>query len=346
MGVNKHKYSELFDAVPVGFLTLNSQGFIGEVNLFLARILRADRSAMTGRSFLPFVAEEKRDGFLSWLTLAEPGTSPVPVDLDLVAVDGTRLTTQVEMKQLLSGEYRLIIQDMTYRRQAEERMQNLTQKLRDLSAHIEAGMEKEKKRIAREIHDGLGSSLSALKMELSILRRQLVPLDPDPEIEKHINAMSVLVESTVELIRKLATELRPEVLDELGLVATLRWYAKQFEARTGILTTYTVYPKDFKIDAAISTAVFRVFQEIMNNVARHSKATRVTIFLRKQHHQFLMRVRDNGSGIREEELNHKRSFGIIGMQERIKLQKGQMKISGVRKKGTTVVIEIPLNQNL
>ena len=174
-------------------------------------------------------------------------------------------------------------------------------------------MEQEKKRIAREIHDGLGSALSALKMELSLLRRRLEPGNSDPEIEKQIRSMSALVEGTVDLVRKLATELRPEVLDELGLIATLRWYTRDFGERAGFTSGFTVYPKDFKLDPALSTAIFRIFQEIMNNVAKHSAAGRVTVFLRKQQHQFLMRVRDDGIGIHEEELNHKRSFGIIGM---------------------------------
>ncbi len=154
--------------------------------------------------------------------------------------------------------------------------------------------------------------------------------------------MSELLDATVDMVRKLATQLRPGVLDELGLISTLRWYSADFEKRTGITARVTVYPKDFNLDLGISTAIFRIFQEIMNNVAKHSKASNVIIFLRKQQHQFMMRVRDNGIGISEDETGNRRSFGIIGIQERVKLLKGKIKINGIKNNGTIIEIEIPL----
>jgi len=339
------KYTSLYDSDLVGHLTLNKQGIILEANRFFARLLGVDQALLLHRSVMDFVAYESGPALSSWLDTAVPGQDSTSFELILKSGNGSLFYTLAEGRiPVISDEYRLTVIDMTYRRQAGERMDSLTRKLRDLSAHIEAGMEQEKKRIAREIHDGLGSSLSALKMELSILHRRLDPENVNQEIENHIRSMSALVEGSVELIRKLATELRPEVLDELGLITTLGWYTSDFKTRTGIITGFSVYPKDFKLDPVISTAVFRIFQEIMNNITKHAGATKVTIFLHKRHHLFLMRVRDNGVGIKDEELEHKRSFGIIGMQERVKLLKGQIKITGVRNKGTTVVLEIPTLQ--
>jgi len=337
------KYTAFYDSAPVGYLTLNSEGVILDANLFCAGMLGIARSLLLQHNIREYVTEETWPALSSWLENATAIQGHSSFELTLKATNGTLFYTQVDaMIPERNNELQFTILDMTYRRQADERLHDLTQKLRDLSAHIEAGMEKEKKRIAREIHDGLGSTLSALKIELSILRRRLNPDSIDEKIENHIRSMSSLVDGSVELIRKLATELRPEVLDELGLLATLRWYARDFEGRTGISTGFNVYPKDFHLDPILSTAVFRIFQEIMNNVAKHAGATKVTIFLHKQHQQFLLRVRDNGVGIRDEELNHKRSFGIIGMQERVKLQKGQIKITGIPGNGTTVLIEIPI----
>lgn len=337
------RYRALFDLAAVGYLSLNYEGTILESNHFFANLLGVEQQQLINRDLKLFLTEDSLKTLLSWLKDANTGHERSSSELTLKRKDGSLLHTQAEgLNHAETNEFLLTVIDLTYRRQADERMHSLTQKLRDLSAHIEAGMEKEKKRISREIHDGLGSSLSALKMELSLLSRRLNPGKQDPEITKHIRSMSVLVESTVELVRKLATELRPEVLDELGLIAALKWYTRDFEERTGIQTGFTVYPKDFRLEPQLSTAVFRIFQEIMNNISRHSRAGKVTIFLRKQQHLFLMRVRDNGIGIREEEMNNKRSFGIIGMQERVKLQKGQIKIHGIRNKGTTIVLEIPL----
>jgi len=340
------RYEALFDLAPVGYIILNANYIILDVNPFCARLLGPDPKLIIGQVFRRFVSDESWPVFSAGLIANTPLSENKEFELTLKTVDGTLLSAQANVLSLVNpDEYIISILDMTYRRQTDDRMQGLTQKLRDLSAHIEAGMEQEKKRIAREIHDGLGSALSALKMELSLLRRRLEPGNSDPEIEKQIRSMSALVEGTVDLVRKLATELRPEVLDELGLIATLRWYTRDFGERAGFTSGFTVYPKDFKLDPALSTAIFRIFQEIMNNVAKHSAAGRVTVFLRKQQHQFLMRVRDDGIGIHEEELNHKRSFGIIGMQERVKLLKGQMKITGIKGKGTTVLLEIPIQTN-
>ena len=340
------RYESLFDSAPVGYLVLDEKCTVLFANKFCAGLLGTDPNIIMNQDFCRFISDESRLMLSSVIGGSTPLAGNKTFELTLITLNGAATIAQANVVSLVNpDEYLISILDMTYRRQSEDRIQGLTQKLRDLSAHIEAGMEKEKKRIAREIHDGVGSSLSALKMELSLLRRRLGHGNPDPEIEKHIRSMSALVESTVDLIRKLATELRPEVLDELGLIATLRWYTRDFGERTGFTTGFTVYPKDFKLDPVLSTAVFRIFQEIMNNIAKHSGAGKVTVFLRKQQHQFLLRVKDDGIGIREEELNHKRSFGIIGMQERVKLLKGQLRITGIKGKGTTVLLEVPLQPN-
>ena len=337
------RYRTMFDFAAIGYLSVNYDGIILESNLFFANLLGEERQQLLNRDVRIFLNSDSLAIFENWLKDPSADNEKRSSEMTMKRRDGSVLFTEAEcLHHAVAHEFLLTFIDLTYRRQSNERMLSLTQKLRDLSAHIEAGMEKEKKRISREIHDGLGSSLSALKMELSLLSRRLNPENQDPEIAKHIRSMSVLVESTVELVRKLATELRPEVLDELGLLAALKWYTRDFEERTGIQTGFTVYPKDFRLEPKLSTAVFRIFQEIMNNISRHSKAGKVTIFLRKQQHLFLMRVRDDGIGIREEEMNNKRSFGIIGMQERVKLQKGQIKIHGIRNKGTTIVLEIPI----
>ena len=337
------KYRTLFDFAPVGLLTLNNEGVILEINLFCARMLGIDRPLLLNRNLRPFVTSETWPLIESWLAGAMENADKSTFEITLISANGSPCYVLAEGMIIQNhSAFMLTMLDQTYLRQADERMQTLAGKLHDLSAHIEAGMEQEKKRIAREIHDGLGSSLTALKMELSLLNRRLGNEKRDPEIEKHIRSMSALVEGTVDLVRKLATELRPEVLDELGLIAALRWYARDFGERTGITTGFSVYPKDFMLEPELSSVIFRIFQEIMNNAAKHSKATKVTIFLRKQQHLFLMRVRDKGIGINDEEASHKRSFGIIGMQERAKLQHGNIKITGARDKGTTIVLEIPI----
>jgi len=178
------KYTSLYDSDLVGHLTLNKQGIILEANRFFARLLGVDQALLLHRSVMDFVAYESGPALSSWLDTAVPGQDSTSFELILKSGNGSLFYTLAEGRiPVISDEYRLTVIDMTYRRQAGERMDSLTRKLRDLSAHIEAGMEQEKKRIAREIHDGLGSSLSALKMELSILHRRLDPENVNQEIE-------------------------------------------------------------------------------------------------------------------------------------------------------------------
>lgn len=337
------RYKTLFNMAPVGFVTIDRKGVILEVNSFIAKLFGATTDNLIRRNILELISGDSHQTFLTWLHTTTPGAPPAELEIILNGDQCQIFQTQCFCITSANGEeFILSLLDITFRRQADERMHGLTQKLRDLAAHIEAGMEQEKKSIAREIHDGVGSSLTALKMELSIIQRQLKPEACDPEVESHIRSMSELLDATVDMVRKLATQLRPGVLDELGLISTLRWYSADFEKRNGITARVTVYPKDFNLDLGISTAVFRIFQEIMNNVAKHSKATNVIIFLRKQQHQFTMRVRDNGIGISEDEAGNRRSFGIIGIQERVKLLKGKIKINGIKNNGTNIEIEIPL----
>jgi two-component system sensor histidine kinase UhpB len=325
---------------PVGYVTLDRKGNILAINPCAAELLGKKADLLLGHPLAEFICETARAGLSGSLERAFSDHSTVSLEATLCGRNLAEMDVRIDcLVPEKSRRCLVVITDITHRRQTEEKFNGLMQKLRALSAHIETGMEKERKRIAREIHDGLGSSLSGLKMELSVLRRSI---GKDRETEKRIGAMSELIDSMVDLVRKLATELRPEVLDELGLVAAIRWFARDFSDRTGIGTGVNVFPRDFTVKPALSTAIFRIFQEIMTNISRHSRAGRVTIFLRKKNHQFQMRVRDDGIGIREEDLNSKRSFGIIGIQERVKLQKGIVKITGIRGKGTTIYIEIPI----
>jgi len=239
--------------------------------------------------------------------------------------------------------FEFFLAEFTHGLPVDQRFTVLNQKLHELSAHIEAGMEQERKRMAREIHDGLGSSLSAIKMEMSVLKKILSPGRKFPkDAETVYRSMEHMIDGSVALVRKLVTELRPEVLDELGFASTIQWYTGDFRLITGIETEVTIFPGDFMLEPALSMSIYRIFQEIMNNISKHAQASRVTVFIRKHNDRLELRVRDNGIGIREDETKNRRSFGIIGMQERTKLLNGQISISGTPGKGTVIHLEVPL----
>jgi signal transduction histidine kinase len=218
-----------------------------------------------------------------------------------------------------------------------ERLRESEDKLRRLAAHLISIREEERAHIAREIHDELGQVLTGIKMEVGWLQKRL----KEPLLLEKTESMSKLIDSTVQTVRKIATGLRPEMLDDMGLVAAVGWQAKEFQKRTGIRTRAKL-PPERKFDLEISTAVFRIFQEILTNVARHSRATRVDIALVATEERLELDVTDNGIGIPEGELRGRKSLGLLGMQERALLFGGEVNVSGISGQGTRVAVRIPI----
>jgi signal transduction histidine kinase len=211
------------------------------------------------------------------------------------------------------------------------------QKLRALAAHLISVREEERGHIAREIHDELGQVLTGLKMEVAWLARRL-NADQQPLVEK-TETMGRLIDQTVQTVRKISTGLRPEVLDEMGLVAAIGWQAKEFQKRTGIRCRLNLPQEIGGLEGEVSTTMFRVFQEILTNVARHSRATRVDVDLKSEVAGLVLEVADNGIGTGEH--NGRRSLGLLGMQERALRLGGEVSIGSTPGHGTRVVVTIP-----
>ena len=218
-----------------------------------------------------------------------------------------------------------------------ERLRESEDKLRRLAAHLISVREEERAHIAREIHDELGQVLTGLKMEVTWLARRLKEA---PLIEK-TDSMCKLIDSSVQTVRKIATGLRPEMLDDMGLVAAVGWQAKEFQKRTGIRARVKLPPESTKLDIDVATTMFRIFQEILTNVARHSRATRIDVELAIGEDQVTLGVADNGVGIAPADLNGKKSLGLLGMHERALLFGGEVKINGAGGEGTRVLVSIP-----
>jgi signal transduction histidine kinase len=220
-----------------------------------------------------------------------------------------------------------------------ERLKESEDKLRRLAAHLISVREEERAHIAREIHDELGQVLTGLKMEVTWLAKRL---REKPLLEK-TESMCKLIDTTVQTVRKIATGLRPEMLDDMGIIAAVGWQAKEFQKRTGIRCRAKL-PPEVKLDIDVSTTMFRIFQEILTNVARHSRATRVDMELTIGDDNVALDVVDNGVGIADSDLNGKKSLGLLGMHERALLFGGEVKITGTPGHGTRVSVSIPIRQ--
>jgi len=214
-----------------------------------------------------------------------------------------------------------IVENITERKRAQEELQHSFEQLRALTARLQVIREEERKSVAREIHDELGQALTAIKIDLASLMRA----SPADEQQQRRRAASILelVDQTIQSVRRISTELRPGILDDLGLVAALEWAAEEFQTRTGTRCRLDLPGDDIETDQECATAMFRIFQETLTNVARHANASEVGVRLAKENGDLTLEVHDNGKGIGEEQLAGGRSLGILGMRERAALLGGE-----------------------
>ncbi|MFC2031047.1 response regulator [Chloroflexota bacterium] len=212
-------------------------------------------------------------------------------------------------------------------------------RLRDLAGYLETERERERTYIAREIHDEFGQALTALNMDIAWLAKHL-PAEM-PELLNKVNATSDLVESTISMVRRIATDLRPGILDHLGLVAAIEWQAQDVAGRAGFDCHLILDDQEPDLDPDLVTAVFRIFQETLTNVARHAGATRVCVESRAEPDDLVLVVTDNGRGITERQRSDPKSLGLIGMQERARLWGGDVTFREVSGGGTTVTLRVP-----
>jgi signal transduction histidine kinase len=229
----------------------------------------------------------------------------------------------------------------TEHRRAEEQLRESHEQLRALSVYLQSVREEERTRIAREVHDELGQALTSCKLDLSWIASRL-PKEQRPLLEK-TRALISHIDSTIQTVRRISTELRPGVLDHLGLVAALEWQANEFQNRTGIKCEVRADVGEPLPDQNLSTTFFRIFQETLTNVIRHAGATQVWVDLKESDGRITLEVKDNGRGIERAEISNTKSMGLLGMKERAALLGGVFKIGRLtRTKGTRVSVSIPI----
>ena len=296
-----------------------------------ARLIRSRNSSrLTPIIFLTAAADEMRSVFRGY----EVGAVDYLVKPLVPAVLKSKVSVFVELHRKRAD----LAREIAERRAAEERARESQEKLRELAGHLISVREEERAHIAREIHDELGQVLTGLKMDVALLAKQL----HDESLLERTESMCRLVDSTIHTVRRISTRLRPEVLDEMGLVAAINWQAVEFQKRTGIRCRLNLPGETETFVEELSTTTFRIFQEILTNVARHASATRIDVALSRPEGRLLLEVSDNGVGISEHAANSRQSLGLFGMQERALRLGGTVVISGARGQGTRVTVAIPV----
>jgi signal transduction histidine kinase len=269
-------------------------------------------------------------------------------DLTALRSDGREFPIEASISQAeIAGAklFTVILRDITERKKAEEALSRSEGQLRALAARLQRAREEEAIRIARELHDQLGRCLTAIKMDITFLE-QMASGQPTAETFRSISEKTQLmleaIDETVRVVRKISTELRPGILDDFGLAAAIEWQAKDFQKRSGVACVIGVPEEDLKLSREQATALFRIFQEIITNVARHSKAGKVWVHLEVQDGMVALEVEDNGVGISPDALGRPEALGLLGMRERAAVFGGYVEIAGIPGKGTTVVVRMPI----
>jgi signal transduction histidine kinase len=237
-----------------------------------------------------------------------------------------------DMNRMLSAE-------LAERALTEQRLRASEENLRALAAHLQSVREEERIHIAREIHDELGQALTGLKYDINTMGRNAASAAPE-SIAPTIEGLGQQIDRIINSVRRIASGLRPEVLDEIGLAAAIEWQAREFQRRTGVRCLVEVTPGFADPDKERSTALFRIFQELLTNVARHANATRVSVHLAYED-SLCLKVEDNGRGIQEQEFESPRSLGFLGLRERVLAFGGSIEVKGHEGKGTSVSVRIP-----
>ncbi len=339
-------YRTLFEFAPSGFLVQNAAGRIIDLNPAVCSMLGYAREELIGRPVWELTSAPRRlvqqhiagilkgaDVHCQTRNARKDGT---PCDLEL-------WETKIQLSDGSDGIL-VVSQDITERKRAEEVVQQSHAQLRSLAARLQTIREEERARIAREIHDEFGQLLTGFKMDVAWLDKQLAGLRERSlraSLARKVKKMSELLDEMVQSVRRISTDLRPGVLDDLGLVAAMEWQAREFQARTGIRCRFVSDVQRIVLDADRKTGVFRIFQETLTNVARHARASRVTVRLSQSNGTLTLVVKDNGAGITEQQITQTKSLGLLGMRERALMMGGEVLFAGRPGQGTTVTVRIP-----
>lgn len=251
------------------------------------------------------------------------------------AHDELEKKVQKRTKELVKAN-ELLISEVKVRENTEKQLVKSRERLRDLTQHLQSSKELERISIAREIHDDLGQILTAVKMNISWLEKKIHK--NQKQLIQKAGATIGLVDQTIRTVKKIITELRPGLLDDLGITAAMEWYAEDFINRTQIQVELQIDISETNLHPDPSTTIFRIFQECLTNIARHSKATEVKVNLTQQESSIKLLISDNGIGITEAQIADRNSFGILGIKERVHIFGGEVEVYSLPDKGTAVNI--------
>lgn len=354
--LNEARMMAIFHSSGEAIITLDERQRIVMFNPSAEQVFRCSAMDANGTSIDRFIPARFREAHRKHVErFGETGVTQRKMGrqqlvLTGLRADGEEFPLEASIAQVGDGQggklFAVMLRDVTERVQAEEALKASRQELRELSANLQNVREDEKTRIARELHDDLGQQLTALKMDLSSVEQSLaeVPSAPPPVLAQ-LHGMRRLIDSTVGSVRRIAADLRPVMLDDLGLLPAIDWLLNDFTTRYGIDIERRIEPGNTSFSKSGATTIFRIVQEALTNVVRHAEATRVSVSLVGEDGHCTVRIADNGRGARDVQATEghgEKSFGLLGIRERVHILGGSVSIDTALGRGFALTVRIPL----
>lgn len=343
LAYSEEKYRQLVENVTEAIASIGIDGTILFVNEVAAKLFNTNTERLIGKNAIEivpaFLKNDLQNGINKLLNMKEKQIFDFSVEMGALTKyfyisAQPVLSTEGEIMSIMC-----LLTDITDRKKAELEVEKSREQLRNLAAHLESVREDERKEIAFEVHDELGQELTALKLDLSYLQKKM-PTNEPVLIDK-ITEMKNLIDITIDRVGNISTKLRPDILDHFGLLAAIEWATGDFQKRSGIESILVFEPEEINVEGHTATVIFRILQETLTNIVRHSNATSAEIIFIEEAQKYELTVRDNGVGISEEKINDPNSFGLFAMNERARSAGGQLFITGSKETGTIIRLVIP-----
>ncbi|MFC1919619.1 PAS domain S-box protein [Chloroflexota bacterium] len=348
MQKSEERLRVILESIPQGVTVTDLEAKILQVNPTVCSMQGYDvEQELIGHKAFELIAEEDHPKAMHYMQKTlETGYSGT-IEFTLIRKNGSTFPAALSAASLkdTSGEsvgFVAVTDDITQQKRAEDDLKTSQEQLRSLSEHLQQVREEERASLSREIHDELGQSLTAAQLDASLLADKL-RLDQE-HLSRKAETLSDSLAQTIKVVRRISSELRPAVLDDLGCVAAVEWLVGEFQTRTPIRYKLNIDVPDITMNREHATACFRIVQEALTNIARHSEATSVVINLKWKANQMVLDIKDNGKGITKDQINSPLSYGLIGMRERAHLVGAHLEIGGRRTRGTRITLTMPQSQ--
>ncbi|MCX8027687.1 MAG: PAS domain S-box protein [Thermodesulfovibrionales bacterium] len=344
--ISEEKYRDLYDNAPDMYHSVDANGIIVECNDTELKMLGYTKEELIGKPITFIFTEESAKQHERDFPMIKQQRAVFGLERNIVKKDGTVFPAVLNVFVEYDSDGNMkktktIMRDMTLQKSIENDLRHSQEVLQSLSSHLQTVRDDERRYIANEIHDELGQMLTALKLDITWLRKK-VEENGDGSYLMDLDDIINLTNETIKTVQRISSELRPGVLEHLGLISALEWQIEEYKKRSNIEFVSQLPSFDISIDEKKSTAIFRIFQEAMTNIIRHSQATRAQVSLYVRDNTIYLDIQDNGCGISEDSLNNPSSFGIIGIRERVRFLGGQVTFEGIQNEGTRVSVTIPI----